>query len=243
MTAFSEENLDDFSFTQRRDIVYHLRQLVEDGHQVSISFNEGRETILSILLDVNEENGLLIFDWGSSEAVNKRFLASDKNFFVAMPDGIRHQFICAKPSQISYKKRPAFSVALPKKYIRLQRRDFFRLLLPMTMRPTFRVALTASSELDGSVIDIGLGGLSIEVAEANVRCEVGDRLQVARIYFKSADVLRADIEVRYKAKMRRGTKQVTRLGCRFSHLDPAQELLLQKYITNVQRDERARLGE
>ena len=70
MTAFSEENLDDFSFTQRRDIVYHLRQLVEDGHQVSISFNEGRETILSILLDVNEENGLLIFDWGSSEAVN-----------------------------------------------------------------------------------------------------------------------------------------------------------------------------
>lgn len=241
--AFNEENLDDYSFTRKRDIVYHLRQLVDNGDQVSISFNDGRETILSILLDVNETDGNLIVDWGSSEAVNKRFLASDRNFFVATPHGIRHQFICGKPHQILIKNRPAFSVALPKKYIRLQRRDFFRLTLPITLRPAFRVALNGDDELEGAVTDIGIGGMAIEVAEATVRCEVGDKLPAARISLKNADVLRADIEIRYKAKARRGSKLVTRLGCRFTQLEPAQEQLLQKYITNVQRDERARLGE
>ncbi len=242
MNAFSDENIDGFTITFRQEILFYLRQLINDGDQISVAFNEGRDTILTILLDVDEEAGTLIFDWGSSEEVNKRFLVSEKNFFVATPQGIRNQFVTGKPKQITYKKRPAFSVALPKKYVRLQRRDYFRLKLPMTQRPPCLFNLADGPTIEASVLDIGLGGLGLEVASSNVPCNIGDMVSGAKIHLNAVGDLSVNFAIRYVGKLQRGAKTTTHIGCQFDHLSPAQEQQLQKFITVVQREERARLG-
>lgn len=242
-TTVTQENLDDYTITFRREIVFYLRQLINDGDRVSIMFNEGREALLTVLLDVDEEGNRLIFDWGGSEDSNQRFLKSERNIFVASPQGIRNQFATGPAREISYNKRRAFAVALPDKYIRLQRREFFRLVLPMTRRPPCRVKLgPQEQEFMFSVIDIGIGGVGLESPVTSLPLAIGETMKGALIDLKGATVMRLDLEVRSLGQLARGSRQVGHVGCRFARLSAGQEHEIQKFITQVQREERAKLG-
>jgi hypothetical protein len=242
MKASIDENLDGYAITSRREILFYLHQLINDGNQISVMFNEGRDNILTVLLDVDEEAGVLTLDAGSTEAVNQRFLASDRNFFVAMPSGIRNQFVAGKPWPVTYKKRPAFAVRVPKKYVRLQRRDYFRLVLPMMQRPSCIATLPSGEALRAAVVDIGLGGVGLEIAAPSLRGNLGDLVRQARLDLKGHGEVKTDFEIRFIGQNTRGAKKSIRLGCQIENLSPAQEQLLQRYITHVQREERARLG-
>jgi c-di-GMP-binding flagellar brake protein YcgR len=236
-----DESVDAFTITFRREIVFYLRQLINDKDQISVSFNEGQDTILTILLDLDDEQGLLYFDWGSTEEVNKRFLQSDRNFFVAMPGGVRNQFLCGKPQAVTYEGRPAFAVKLPEKYIRLQRREFFRLVLPMTQRPTCFLT-HAGKTVELATVDIGIGGVGLEALALPFPCTLGDEFSDVRIEFKGFGELRAPLAVRYCGEVMKGAKQYKRLGCVFLGLSAAQENLVQKFMAHIQREERAKLG-
>jgi c-di-GMP-binding flagellar brake protein YcgR len=236
-----DESVDSYTITFRREIVFYLRQLINDKDQVSISFNEGNDTLLTILLDVDDEEGLLYFDWGSSEETNKRFLQSDRNFFVAMPGGVRNQFLCGQPRATTQGGRPAFAVKLPEKYVRMQRREFFRLVLPMTQRPACFITHEGKT-MELSTVDIGIGGVGLETQELLFPCDLGTEFADVRIEFKGFGELRAPLAVRYAGDITKGTKQVKRLGCHFLKLSAAQENLVQKFMANIQREERAKLG-
>lgn len=235
-------NLDDFTTNNPREIAFHLHQLINDGDRISIMFNEGRDTLLTVLLDVDEENEQLIFDWGGSEETNRRFLRNERNIFVASPHGIRNQFVTGQARETSYEGRRAFGVALPKKYMRLQRREFFRLVLPITQRPRCIVRLAEGREIDFAVINIGIGGVGLESPDTGLSCEIGQVLPDATIDLKDAVVMHLDLEVRHRELVPRANRQVSHVGCRFVHLSPAYEHELQKFITQVQRAERAKLG-
>lgn len=236
-----DESVDAFTITFRREIVFYLRQLINDKDQISVTFNEGHDTILTILLDLDEENSLLYFDWGSTEEVNKRFLQSDRNFFVAMPGGVRNQFMCGRPQEVSYEGRPAFAVKLPEKYVRLQRREYFRLVLPITQRPTCFITHDGKI-MELAAVDIGIGGVGLEAANLLFPCDTGAEFADVRIDFKGFGELRAPLAVRYRGEVLKGSKQVQRLGCIFLKLSNAQENLVQKFMAHIQREERAKLG-
>jgi flagellar brake protein len=236
-----DESVDSFTITFRREIVFYLRQLINDKDPISVSFNEGKDTILTLLLNLDDEEGLLYFDWGSTEEVNNRFLQSDRNFFVAMPGGVRNQFMCGKPQAVTYEGRPAFAVKLPEKYVRLQRREFFRLILPMMQRPTCFIT-SEGKTMELSTIDIGIGGVGLETPSLLFPCELGTEFADVRIEFKGLGELRTPLAIRYSGEITKGTKQVKRLGCVFLKLSAAQENLVQKFMANIQREERAKLG-
>lgn len=242
MYGLTEENIDDFTISDRRRLIFCLHRLMEDCDPVSIIFNEGRDNILTMLLHVNEEQDTLILDWGSSEEVNNRFLTSERSFIVAMPHGIRNQFLAEKPRKVTYKKRPAFAVQLPEKYIRLQRREYFRLVLPIRQRPTCSFSLINGSTFASAVLDIGLGGAAIEVDSAKTPGNVGEIISGVMIDLGEFGELKTNLNIRYINKTTREIRQTSRVGCKFEKLTSAHEHLLQKFITHLQREERARLG-
>lgn len=243
MVITNEENLDSFVITFRREIVFYLRQLINEGERVTVMFDEGKESLLTVLLDVNEEEGVLIFDWGGSEATNRRLLNTTRIFFVANPQGVRNQFITTRVTETTYKKRPAFATPLPDKFVRMQRREFFRLMLPMTQRrPCSFKAGENNKEWEMLVVDIGLGGVGLESPLATLPFEVGQTLPKVRIDLGSFGKLEVDLEIRYAGSISRGTKESSRLGCNFVKLNNAQETSLQRFITHVQREERSKLG-
>lgn len=240
--TITADDIEKFTSHQRREIVFYLHQLINDGERVSVIFNEGSETVLTVLLDVNEAEGMLIFDWGGSETSNQKLLRSERNFFVCSPHGVKNQFMTGPVYETTYKKRPAFSTRLPEHYTRLQRREFFRLVLPMMRRPPCLIKPEEGPVMTLSVVDISIGGIAAELPGGKLPFELGQIIPKARIELKSIGTLEVDLEVRNSAEIQRGGKVSGRIGCQFVKLSHAMENQLQRFITDVQREERARLG-
>lgn len=238
-----EDNVDAFKITFRREIVFYLRQLINDGELINVTFDGGRESMTTVLLDVDEETDTIVFDWGADEAMNQRLLKSPRTYFIATPQGVRNQFSAPRVWQVSYEKRPAFATTIPTTYVRMQRRDYFRLSLPVTQRrPCFFRAGDAATQWQMSVIDIGLGGVGLESQDAALPFERGQKIQRATVDLGKYGKLDVDMIVRFVGSVARGPREVGRLGCEFVKLMPAQENDLQRFITQVQREERAKLG-
>jgi c-di-GMP-binding flagellar brake protein YcgR len=126
----------------------------------------------------------------------------------------------------------------------MQRREFFRLVLPMTQRPTcFLKNIGEGQQItEFSTVDIGIGGVGLEVAKLDFPCDVGMHFPEARIELKGIGELKLELEIRYAGEITKGTRQVQRLGCLFTKLSSSQENLVQKFMSQIQREERAKLG-
>jgi len=244
MTAqtITAEELDKFTTHNRREILFYLHQLINDGERISVIFDEGSETVLTVLLDIDEAEGMLIFDWGGSEGSNRKLMQSDRNHFVCAPHGVKNQFMTGPVYETSFQKRRAFSTRLPDHYTRLQRREYFRLVLPMTRRPPCVVRREEGPALTFSVVDISIGGVACEYPSGTFAAEIGTLLPRVRIDLKTIGTLEVDLEIRNQAELQRGGKAVHRIGCSFVKISHAMENQLQRFITDVQREERARLG-
>jgi len=238
----STDELEKFTTGYRREILFHLRQLIEAGERVSVIFDEGRESLLTVLLAVDETDDRLIFDWGGSEELNRKLLQSPRNIFVCMPHGVRNQFVTGRAFATEHQGRRAFTTPLPSHYTRLQRREFFRLVLPLSHRPLCLVKTADGDTLELPVLDISIGGLVVETSSANLPFEIGQRLPGSLIALLEGSRLEVELEVRNLAIVARGSRSFGRIGCRFIDLSHAAEHLLQRFITDVQREERARLG-
>lgn len=242
MSILTDENLDAFTITFRREIVFYLRQLVNEATQISVIFDEGRNTLLTLLLDVDEENNQVIFDWGGSEEANRAFLRSERNYFVAHPQGVRNQFATARATATTYNKHQAFTVPIPDKYVRLQRREFFRLNLPITQRAPCDATLPGGLGVKLEATDISLGGVALELPALPGPVDPGQILAETRIKLGTFGTLLVDLEVRHLQPMVRGNRQSIHLGCRFVRLSQAQESEVQRFMSHIQREERSKLG-
>lgn len=240
--AITADELEKFTTNNRREILFYLHQLINDGERVSVVFDGGNETVLTLLLDIDETENTLIFDWGGSETSNRKLLQSDRSFFVCAPHGVKNQFSAGIVREATYQKRRAFSTHLPDHYTRLQRREFFRLILPITRRPHCLISQEGKPALDLSVVDISVGGIAAEFPGGGLEIELGQTLSKARIDLKTIGTMEVDLKVCNRAEIQRGGKPVSRIGCSFVKLSHAMENQLQRFITDVQREERARLG-
>jgi c-di-GMP-binding flagellar brake protein YcgR len=240
--TITADELEKFTSSNRREILFYLHQLINDGERVSVVFDGGNETVLTVLLDIDEAENMLLFDWGGSETANRKLLRCERNFFVCAPHGVKNQFMTGLVYETSYKKRPAFATRLPNQYTRLQRREFFRLVLPLTRRPPCLLTRDDGSTLQLSVVDISIGGIAAELTGGKLDYAPGQVLKGARIDLKGIGTLDVDLEVRNSGEVQRGGKVAARIGCQFAKLSHAMENQLQRFITDVQREERARLN-
>ncbi len=237
------DELEKFSTNNRREILFYLHQLINDGERISVVFEGGRETLLTLLLDIDEARNELIFDWGGSEESNQRLLRSDRNLFVCAPHGVRNQFLAGAVRATTHKQQRAFVTQLPASYTRLQRREFFRLLLPLTRRPLCTLMLPSGRPLQVPVVDLSIGGVALELQASSLPAfEIGRQLRARIELKKGGTLLDVDLEVRNTGIVERGEKTYRRLGCRFVDLPHGAEHQLQRFITDIQREERARLG-
>lgn len=244
MIQAADEPLDDFTITFRREIVFHLLRLIDAGERVTVSFDEGRESFVTILLRVDEERNALILDWGGSEVVNKRLLNAQRAYVVATPGGVRNQFSTGPFLETTYQSRPAFKAPIPDKFMRLQRRQYFRLALPMTHRPS--CAFVTGDNLSPwqmAVVNIGINGVGLETDGSQLPFVAGQIIPDAVMDLgKPGGHIEADLDVRHYELINRGARKIVHVGCRFVSLSPAQEHAIQRFIMHAQRDEKARYG-
>jgi c-di-GMP-binding flagellar brake protein YcgR len=225
----------------KSEILFVLRSLIEHVSQITVFFNEGKDLLLTTVIAVSDD--ALIIDYGASSEMNRKALVVDKLFCVASLKKVRIQFLLRGLTQITYEGRPAFQAKLPTDLLRLQRREFFRLTMPIT-RPLKCAMPTADAAgagvIEVNVVDISGGGLAIALPD-RVDFEDDQEFANCRIELPEVGTVTATVAIRnqFEITLRSGAR-VRRAGCEFVKLPGPALTLIQRYIIKVERERKAR---
>jgi c-di-GMP-binding flagellar brake protein YcgR len=189
--------------------------------------------ILSAILEIDSEN--LIFDYGPDLNHNQQLLKAKTICCVSHLNSVHYQFELKDICVIEFNSQPAFQVTIPQKILRLQRRDSYRLSVPLSTPLSCLIPLD-DEQAEISISDISLGGLGLLGYFPDISLAVGNILRNCRIELPQIGVITADIEVcTSNEQLLRNGIRTLRSGCRFLNLSGTGQTLLQRYINQVER--------
>jgi c-di-GMP-binding flagellar brake protein YcgR len=141
--------------------------------------------------------------------------------------------------------RRAFAADLPRNLLRLQRREFFRVTLPLAHQPLCSLDGPELPLLRLPIQGLSIAGLSfIQAPEALAPFE--PLAQIPRCRFDIGEagyslVIHCAVEVRYITEIAaRAGRIVSRMGCRFIDPSAALQNHVQRYMMRIERERRAR---
>ena len=227
-----------FMLTNRLDILRILRGLTKRHEMVSAFFNSGKDLLLTSIIEVDDDDDSLVLDYGSSEDLNRRILASERIIFVTALDSVKIQFVATKIAMATFEGAAAFRVAIPEQVLQLQRREYYRLPTPILSPLKCQLPLTANSSVEVSLTDIGAGGAGIMISEAEAGLlKAGETFPGCTIDLPGVGVLEVTLRIQstFAVTLKNGS-QGLRGGCQFVGLRPAMQSLIQRYIIKLERD-------
>ena len=118
----SSEDRSRYLVTHVREIARYLTEVMENKNLVAIYGADGRDFLLSTLLEVDEPHGYVLLEQGVDPAMNAMLLASPECTFATTHDQVHLQFSSERVEPATFGKDAAFRVPFPKELLRLQRR-------------------------------------------------------------------------------------------------------------------------
>ena len=132
--------------------------------------------------------------------------------------------------------------------MRLQRREYFRLSTPIAKPVKFVTTLKrpdgSALVVEASLLDISGGGVGLMASPALAALlPRGGMLTECKMTLPDEGLLVANLCVRNKFDVTtRGGSRYVRVGCEFIALPGARMSMVQRYITRVERERKARLS-
>lgn len=243
MTAsLTDDEIEDrFFLLGRMEILNVLNDLIPRREPVMVYFNAGRDYFLTTLLEARPE--ALIFDLGGDLKANLRLVQSTGCVFVSSPDGIRVQFSGGQAHRFSWGGSDAFWVPLPERVIRLQRRESYRILLPVAKALMVRLVADDGHNFgEWPLHDLSVGGLCAAIS-GHPDLEPGQTIGSVRFALPNHRVVECSGIVRHATPVTdRHRVTRTRVGFAFSGLPRAMEVAIQRYVVKIEHERRQLLN-
>lgn len=231
-----------YTLHSRADILFQLRAIQKRKLLVNLDLLNSRQIVVTSVLAVNETRNTLILDSARGDALNQELMSGKGAEFIAQLDGISISFATGPVTWCKYEGLPALRIALPTSLVRLQRREHFRVPMPIANPVKCIVPLAADGDPDPiatHLVDIGCGGVAIAETSGRLGPETGRILPDCRLLLPESDTIVTSLEVRNSAQIRlpNGTFQ-TRLGCQFVDLPKDMAAKLQRFVMDIERARR-----
>jgi c-di-GMP-binding flagellar brake protein YcgR len=234
---FSKNDENEYLVTNPKEIVSILHTIAQRKSRVALYYNEGISMVLTLILAA-DENGVWV-DATSNPNDNRLIERSKRIIFVSTHNQAKVQFVATDVMLGTYEDAPAFSLGLPGKLLRLQRRDYFRLVTAETgalnciIRPT---AEQSHIQHEVTVMDISIGGVAIVCEQTGVELHPGMVYKHCQIELPGLGTVEAAIEVKNTFEITdRSGKVKRRAGCVFVKPDGQTTMLLQRYVAQMQQ--------
>lgn len=223
------------------EILFILRELQRRKALITVYFNEGADFLLTAVLGVDDKG--MVLDYGPNEDMNQKALQSKRLLFIASHDKVKVQFAAARLEARPFEGRPAFYAPLPDTLLRLQRREYFRLVTPPSQSVKCLIPISDKAGrhlVEANVLDISAGGIAIVSPPDGLPFRPGHCFDACQINLPEAGNVVATLEVRnvFDITLKSGIR-VRRAGCQFTHLDAIGTKQIQRFIIRVERDMRA----
>lgn len=243
--VFSNGEDAEFLIHSPNEIQNILQTIRERNTRVALYYDEGNRFVLTMLVAVSEE-GIWV-DPASSQLDNNHITSSNKIVFVSTHNHAKVQFVATEAKLVNYGAQEALFLPLPLKLLRLQRRDFYRLvtaphhLLKCVIKP-LQEKVEIKHEV--TVMDISVGGISLVCQESDIELVPGNIYPNCEIELPEIGTLTATIQVKntFEVTSRNG-KVHRRAGCVFVKPDGRTTMLLQRFVAQMQRKAAASAAE
>ncbi|GLT22608.1 flagellar brake protein YcgR [Zoogloea oryzae] len=230
----------------KTDILYNLRSLVQKRAMISAFIDASADSFLTAILDVNPDNDTLILDAASSDVINDRVDGTEQLICVTQLDKIKIQFAATRPVRINHEGHTAFRIALPEVLLRLQRREYYRLIASNPHSLSCLIPVSSGGEkrmvsMEATVLDISSGGLAILLPPNEPTLEPETILTDCRLMLPETGPIVTSLRVRniFRITNRDGSTML-RAGCEFTDLPASMASTIQRYILKAERERNAR---
>jgi c-di-GMP-binding flagellar brake protein YcgR len=251
--SLREDGLEEFLLRGRRQIRQLLQELISNNALISVHLLPGGLSFLSTIIALSDDEEWIFIDTSPNEAIYRRSLQAERLLCVTQLNKIRIQFRLHNVMESSVGSHPAIAAPIPGEVLRLQRRDAFRLQVPLSHE--LKCVLPAQENehnhnhdhdhaglrkksIEVPVIDISAGGLSLELPFSKTSPVVGDKIIGCRLKLPD-HLIKIDLEVRnHGFRILGNGKQMLRLGCSFISLPTQAANQIQRFIYQIEREMR-----
>lgn len=225
-----------------REIAFVLRQLASKGALVTAMFGNERDFLLTTVIGVAEDNRSLLLDLGRDEEIVSRALRKGHLLCDTQLDRVKIQFEIEHIEKTEHEHLPALRAPLPGLLLRLQRREYYRLSVPLADDMLCSVPLESGRSINARVIDISGGGLALLVTPTNSPFAPGQVFKNCSLTLPHAvGPIRFTLEVRnlFRISQRDG-REMVRAGCQFSDMPMQVADQIQRYILRAEQERATR---
>jgi c-di-GMP-binding flagellar brake protein YcgR len=226
-------------------VLFNLRALMKQRVMLSAFIDAGADSFLTAILAVTADEGHLILDAASDEAVNRRVDGAAQLICVSQLDRIKIQFAVRDLRRHAFEGHEAFRVPLPDVLLRQQRREYYRLTAPTQhglacLIPVAQGAEARVKSVEAHVLDISGGGLAVLVPPSEMAFEADMEFPDCRLMLPETGPIATAIRVRnlFRITGRDGSVML-RAGCEFVGLPQSMAATIQRYILRAERERNA----
>lgn len=233
----SDEQEKEFRITSVRQIQSLLRNISEKGLQAALYCDGVKDFIMTTVLEVGDK-GFWVEQ--GVDAQKNRYAAESKRItLVGVLDQVKIQFSVDGIRTVMHRGYPAFYLPLPASIYRLQHREYYRIMLSLS--EPLRCIIPIGKPQTGNrkeipIMDISVGGIRLFYTDNDIEFVPGQAYAGCQIDLPGVGKISVTIIVRSLVSVSSKPGQlVRRVGCEFKNLDNASSILLQRYVTNMQR--------
>jgi c-di-GMP-binding flagellar brake protein YcgR len=226
----------EFAVTSRREIQALLRNICTQNSRIFILAG-GQPVTWSTAIACDGET--LILDRSLTGEHHERIVNAGVVTFETSLDNIRIVFDCSAVRDVNYQGEAALTLDVPDRVIRLQRREFYRVVTPVV----YPVLVSISTlKVEGepvtlSLADISCGGICLLDNQLLLGANVGRVFANCRIDLPDFGVITTGLQVRNTATTALlNNRTSSRLGCQFVDISRPHLAMVQRYVTKRECD-------
>lgn len=235
-----------FLLTREIDILSYLRTLEKQHAIVTVYVDDGETFFLSSILAVNDAQGRLFLDPANNNEIRRQAENAPQLTLTAILDKVKIQIRIVNRQTVTHDGHPAIAIPLPKVMLRLQRREFFRLQTPDAEALQCKISRTRDNRtpqiLNLPLLDISGGGISLKGTPHHAsQFLVGEIFRDCRLEIPEEGSISVNLCVRETITLdTRNGQPYLRIGCEFVSLPGTRLAQIQRYITRMERERKAR---
>ncbi len=229
------EDQEDFVLDNRVSIMCKLRQLAKSQTMLIANFKGGSQSINTMVIKVLKDWNLVTLDLGPTPELNTQLLESNRVIFKSEVNGVTVRFKANSVIRAKLHGESVFAVPIPTEMLWVQKRQFFRVTIPLGMPAYCHIRQDNDSSFRKyPILDISAGGLCLDDEHRDFHLQTGDRLHNCRLELPEFGNGKMILEIRglYK-KQNNGRSKGHLVGCQFHNLGMSFAATLQRYINHV----------
>jgi c-di-GMP-binding flagellar brake protein YcgR len=237
-----EELVDHNQYTvaSRLEITQILSAIMRQGALITAS-SGADQFFLTSIISIDEAKNLLFLECGREQQHYRDALKSQRLRCSTALDKVKIKFACEGIELVESGER-ALKMSLPRELIRLQRREHFRMAIPMSA--AIKCSLSPldqaqAAKVELAVHDISCGGMAILTPPAIFTPELGTKYNCV-IALPGSTGVQTQIQARNAFMVTLANGKVTQRSG-FAFVRPSESLLatIQRFIMNLERARRA----